>query len=81
MQEQDHGCAVLRIVPTSLSLRGVVSDANASAITLSSFFKDDRWHDFHRIAQRAGATSLTAKPHRQHFHLERQSYTGGQLGL
>ena len=24
MQEQDHGCAVLRIVPTSLSLRGVV---------------------------------------------------------
>jgi hypothetical protein len=37
----------------------VSSDPNVTAITLSSFFKDDRWHDFHPVAQCAGATSLT----------------------
>ena len=41
------------------SVVGVSSDPNATAITLSSFLKDDRWPDFHRVAQCAGATSLT----------------------
>src|SRR5271169_5002673 len=41
------------------SVVGVSSDPNATAITLSSFLKDDRWPDFHRVAQCAAATSLT----------------------
>src|SRR5271163_1980363 len=43
------------------SVVGASSDSNASAITLSSFLKDDRWHDFNHVAQCAGATSLTIK--------------------
>jgi hypothetical protein len=38
---------------------GAFSDSNATAITLSSFLKDDRWPDFPRAAQCADATSLT----------------------
>jgi hypothetical protein len=45
------------------SVVGASSDSNATAITLSSFFKDDRWPDFHRVAQCAGATSLTLERH------------------
>src|SRR5580693_5621217 len=41
------------------SVVGASSDSNATAITLSSFLKDNRWPDFHRILQRADATSLT----------------------
>jgi uncharacterized membrane protein (DUF4010 family) len=37
----------------------VSSDSNATAITLSSFLKDDRWPVFPRAAQCAAATSLT----------------------
>jgi hypothetical protein len=29
---------------------------------MSSFMKDDRWPDFHRVAQCDGATSLTVRP-------------------
>src|SRR5450631_543016 len=42
------------------SVVGASSDSNATAITLSSFLKDDRWPDFHRVAQCAAVTSLTA---------------------
>src|SRR5271169_1723331 len=42
------------------SVVGASSDPNATAITLSSFMKDDRWPDFHHVAQCAAATSLTA---------------------
>src|ERR1700757_5327513 len=41
------------------SVVGASSDSNATAITLSSFLKDNRWPDFHRVPQRADATSLT----------------------
>jgi hypothetical protein len=44
---------------------GAFSDSNATAITLSSFLKDDRWPDFPRAAQCADATSLTIDP--QHW--------------
>src|SRR5208283_3886659 len=38
---------------------GVSSESNATAITLSSFLKDDRWPNFPRVAQCAAAISLT----------------------
>src|SRR5208282_5449029 len=38
---------------------GVSSESNATAITLSSFLKDDRWPNFPRAAQCAAAISLT----------------------
>ena len=41
------------------SVVGASSDSNATAITLSSFLKDDRWPYFARAAQRAAETTLT----------------------
>src|SRR5271166_4758391 len=38
---------------------GASSESNATAITLSSFLKDDRWPNFPRAAQCAAAISLT----------------------
>src|SRR5271163_3061595 len=47
----------------------VSSHSSATAITLSAFLKDDRWPDFHHVAQCAGATSLTLllQLRRMHF--------------
>src|ERR1700759_1372345 len=53
------------------SVVGASSDSNATAITLSSFLKDDRWPDFSHAAQRAAATSLTHLPldHHDNKHI------------
>src|ERR1700755_1187146 len=40
------------------SVVGASPDSNATAITLSSFLKDNRWPALHRVPHRADATSL-----------------------
>jgi len=64
------------------SVVGVSSDPNVTAITLSSFFKDDRWHDFHPVAQCAGATSLTSRQIFLRFFLDArmENFLRGHLG-
>src|SRR5271165_7099903 len=52
---------------------GVSSESNATAITLSSFLKDDRWPNFPRAAQCAAAISLT-------FSYEREVQPRPKLG-
>src|SRR5208337_1398691 len=56
---------------------GVSSESNATAITLSSFLKDDRWPNFPRAAQCAAAISLTLLCHpdadRPAFRAERRA--------
>src|SRR6476660_8613298 len=50
----------MRLLPMLVRLVvGAFSDSNATAITLSSFLKDDRWPDFPRATQCADATSFT----------------------
>src|SRR5208283_1001433 len=44
---------------------GVSSESNTTAITLSSFLKDDRWPNFPRAAQCAAAISLTLHARRE----------------
>src|SRR6202035_5269417 len=50
-----------RLQASVRSVVGASSDSNAIGITLSSFLKDDRWHDFYRVAQCAAVTSLTVE--------------------